>query len=227
MTLTKSDILNKIEILVVTKYLNRNAIRYLNQVALHWAVRRFNLPGMWLDDLPADVAPIALHIDCPLGQNSTEARLALIESYLEFTPHPIADLNIGLLAKFIIDKDYESLTDDTEIISSTINNSDPLLPHRYFIDLKFMDSDEEVLRIANIIEQAGCKSVVLGTMDKKINSTDIPIVAHRIKKNTGLNVSIFGDFNNLGTLEELNKMPFQSILVPPSTIFEQFVKKGV
>jgi len=222
--LSKDDIKNKIEILVVTKYLTGHAIKVLCEIGMVAAVRRINIPGIWLDLVTKQSPPVALNIDTPISQNTTKAKLRLLDCYLQTHRKIITDVNFGLSLKSIIDQDFKAIQDEIESIHNALtitNNS------RFFIDLRFIEDDDSLLRISDLIEQSGGKSIVIGSLDKKINPLDIPIAAHRITKHTNLEVSIFGNFKDLGTLEELNKIPFKSILVLPSLIFDEFEKNSV
>lgn len=222
--LSKGDIKEKIEILVVTKYLNSYSIDVLCRIGLTAAVRRINLPGIWLDSVTKMSPVVALNIDTPISQNTVDAKLALLEYYVQQYPKIISEINFGFSLKSIIEQDFKAISNEIETIHEylTITNNS-----RFFLDLRFVENDDELLRICDLIEQNGGVSVVIGSLDKKINPLDIPLAAHRITKHTNLNVSVFGNFKDLGTLEELNKMPFKSILVLPSLIFNEFEKNSV
>lgn len=210
-----------LEVLILNKALHLKGLKFLNATALQFAFRAINLNGIWIADAVAlpNRTKINLNIDLPISQNAIAAKAALAIHYLKAYADGIAQINLGLSAKYLLGQEWGQIRSEVEVAAATLGN----FPYRFVLNLNVINSDDDILRIVNLIEQQGGKEIILGSLSSKEPGENILICANHVQKHTNLKVGVYGHFPQVGDLEAIAQIPFHSVLIPVSKLLEQSV----
>lgn len=216
--MSNAKIINKIESIVFTKHVNQSFIRFLQNECLESGLKGINIGGAWLSEVEqiSDKVQTYINIDCPLSQNITLARLSILQSYISKFSDYIDGFNIGPVARLVDENNWDYLNKDLSAIGNLLTKSH--IHGRLLINLHFMASDEQVLRLSNLALTNGFSEILIGSTSKQVDINDIIILGNLLIKDMPSKIAVFGNFIDPLHLQRASEL-FNSIALPGPTLF--------
>ncbi len=194
-------------------------IDIITKVILSTGLKGINLHGGHLENYSklAEHTNLFVNIDYPFSQMDTGGRLALLEYYMQTYGQLISGFNVGPLLTPLLDNKWKSIAHDLKTIASFCK--DVLVESRFLLNLISFKNTEECIRIANLVEQAGFDSLIIGSSLYRIKGlSDSLIDTYVIKKNVSMPVGVFGNIKTKEQLESIENGKFSPILLLPENI---------
>lgn len=213
--------LDKVEILCSGKLIYDNYdLSYLNTICLNFGLHGLNIHGAYLDYLKyIDVkTQYFVNIDFPYSQNTTKARIALADFYLQTAPY-ISGFNFTLPIITCLNKEWADLEQELKLFKKYCKNNQKLC--RFFFDggNNFVwDNYEDLF---DILENVDVDMVIFGSGNSNNPLDNVMSTFNPFIKKCSYKYGIFGtSIKDIETIKKLINQGFSTIITPPRNIIK-------